>query len=97
MLMTWLGYSLGLEGWCLWQDYDLTLGQLMSPAHPYAGTWPPKLIPAGQTWPGGAAGSTGGGTSSTPSPAAAAGTAASKSSSIITKVADLLPGFGFVK
>lgn len=53
MLFTWLGYSLGLQGWCLWRDYDVTLGQLMSPFHPYNGPWPPAAIPAGQIWPGG--------------------------------------------
>jgi len=53
MLMSWLGYALGLEGWCLFRDYDVTLGQLMSPLHPYSGPWPPAPIPAGQIWPGG--------------------------------------------
>lgn len=52
MLMGWSGYSLGLFGWCLWRDYDVTLGQLMSPFHPYSGGWPPAKIPAGQIWPG---------------------------------------------
>jgi hypothetical protein len=98
MLMTWLGYSLGLEGWCLWRDYDLTLGQLMSPAHPYSGAWPPAPIPAGQIWPGGAPGSGAGAASpgSASKPAVAA-SAASSSSSIISKINEYLPGLGFIK
>lgn len=52
MALIWAGYSQGLFGWCLWQGYNLTLGDLMSPTHPYAGTWPPAQIPTGQTWPG---------------------------------------------
>jgi len=54
-LLTWAGYALGDFGWCLFRDYDVTLGQLMSPTHPYAGPWPPPKIPAGQIWPGGQA------------------------------------------
>ena len=54
-LLLWGGYSLGEFGWCLFRDYDITLGQLMSPFHPYTGAWPPAKIPAGQTWPGGRA------------------------------------------
>ena len=53
MLLVWAGYGTGLLGWCLRNDYDLTLSQLMNPAHPYSGAWPPAKIPAGQTWPGG--------------------------------------------
>lgn len=53
MILGWVGYALALEGWCLFRDYDVTLGQLMSPVHPYNGPWPPGKIPAGQTWPGG--------------------------------------------
>jgi hypothetical protein len=99
MLMTWLGYSLGLEGWCLWRDYDLTLGQLMSPTHPYSGAWPPAPIPAGQIWPGGAPSSGGAdsGTAPAQSKPAAAASAASGSSSIITKINEFLPGLGFIK
>jgi hypothetical protein len=99
MLMTWLGYSLGLEGWCLWRDYDLTLGQLMSPTHPYSGTWPPAPIPAGQIWPGGApgSGSADSGTAPAQSKPAVAASAASGSSSIITKINEFLPGLGFIK
>jgi len=99
MLLTWLGYSLGLEGWCLWEDYDLTLGQLMSPLHPYNGPWPPAKIPAGQTWPGG----TGQPAAASPAPgqaqapAAAAASAASSGTSIIQKITQYLPGFGFIK
>jgi hypothetical protein len=68
MLLVWVGYSLGLEGWCLFRDYDVTLGQLMSPTHPYAGPWPPAKIPDTQIWPGGttAAGSTSTGAATIP-------------------------------
>ena len=52
-LLLWGGYAGGLFGWCLFKDYDVTLGELMSPFHPYAGAWPPAQIPAGQIWPGG--------------------------------------------
>lgn len=94
MMLGWVGYSLGLEGWCLWRDYDVTLGQLMSPLHPYNGPWPPAKIPSGQTWPGKAS-STTATTTAAPSPATAAA-GASRSSKII-KVISELPGFGFVK
>lgn len=52
MLLIWGGYDLSLFGWCLFRDYNVTLGQLSSPLHPYSGAWPPGKIPAGQTWPG---------------------------------------------
>ncbi len=55
MLLIWGGYSVGLWGWCLLRDYDLTFGQLTSPVHPYSGAWPPAKIPGTQIWPGGAA------------------------------------------
>jgi hypothetical protein len=61
ILLVWAGYSQGLFGWSLWQGYNLTLGQLMSPVHPYSGAWPPPQIPAGQTWPGNPAGTGTGG------------------------------------
>lgn len=92
MLMTWLGYSLSLEGWCLWRDYDLTLGQLMSPTHPYSGAWPPALIPAGQTWPGGTSSSTTGGGTGT----GAKAPSASQNLSAIERAQNILkylPGF----
>lgn len=58
MLLIWGGYSLSLWGWCLVRDYDLTLGQLTSPLHPYGSgqgqMWPPGRIPDTQIWPGGA-------------------------------------------
>ena len=45
MGIAWLGYSVSLWGWCLLKGYDVTLGQIMSPAHPYGSgksqTWPP--------------------------------------------------------
>ena len=53
MVLVWGGYSVGLWGWCLIRDYDLTFSQLVHPAHPYAGTWPPQPIPSTQIWPGG--------------------------------------------
>jgi hypothetical protein len=52
MGLGWLGYALGLWGWSLLRGYNVTLGQLMSPLHPYAGTWPPALLPNTQTLPG---------------------------------------------
>ena len=57
MLLIWGGYSVSLWGWCLLRDYDVTLGQLMSPVHPYGQGkgqgWPPPPIPDTQIWPGG--------------------------------------------
>jgi hypothetical protein len=61
-LLIWVGYGLGDFGWALFKDYDVTLGQLMSPLHPYAGPWPPPPIPASQIWPGGAGAQTAAGT-----------------------------------
>jgi hypothetical protein len=52
-LLIWSGYSVGLWGWCLLRDYDLSMGQLMSPFHPYAGPWPPAKIGDDVIWPGG--------------------------------------------
>ena len=58
MLLTWAGYSVSLWGWCLLRGYDVTLGQLMSPVHPYGSgkgqPWPPAPIPDSQVFPGGA-------------------------------------------
>lgn len=51
-LLIWAGYSTGLWGWCLLRDYDLSMGQLMSPFHPYAGPWPPAKIGDDVIWPG---------------------------------------------
>lgn len=56
MLISWTGYSVSLWGWCLLRGYNVTLGQLMTPLHPYAGKWPPGLIPDTQIFPGGAGG-----------------------------------------
>lgn len=59
MILVWGGYSVSLFGWCLMQNYDVTLGQLMSPLHPYGSgagqKWPPPPIQDTQIWPGGAA------------------------------------------
>jgi hypothetical protein len=52
MGLGWLGYSLGLWGWSLLRGYNVTLGQLMSPAHPYSGAWPPALMANTQIFPG---------------------------------------------
>lgn len=98
MLLVWAGYGTGLFGWCLWSDYDLTFGQLLSPVHPYDGPWPPAKIPAGQTWPGRAASTVGGSGQAAPQagkPATAA--AAGSRSSTIIKIISELPGFGFIK
>lgn len=57
MLLTWAGYSAGLWGWCLLRGYDVTMGQLMSPAHPYLSgkgqRWPPPMIADDVIFPGG--------------------------------------------
>ena len=53
MLLTWGGWSISFWGWCLLRGYNVTLGQLMTPLHPYAGKWPPPLIPDSQIFPGG--------------------------------------------
>jgi hypothetical protein len=50
-LLIWSGYGLADFGWCLFKDYDITLGQLLSPLHPYSGAWPPPSIPSTQIWP----------------------------------------------
>jgi hypothetical protein len=76
MGLGWLGYALGLWGWSLLRGYNITLGQLMSPLHPYSGAWPPPFLPSTQTLPGkqtAAATTTTAAAPSTPSPAAAAG------------------------
>lgn len=92
MVLVWAGYGLGLFGWTLFEDYDVTLGQMMSPVHPYSGAWPPAKIPAGQTWPGG--------NKSTPAPAAgiaspaseqAAVSAASRTAEIMRWLDQILP------
>lgn len=56
MLLIWGGYSVSLWGWCLIRNYDVTMGQLTSPLHPYGSgkgqPWPPASIPDTQIWPG---------------------------------------------
>lgn len=56
-LIMWGGYSVSLWGWCLLRGYDVTLGQLMSPTHPYGSgkgqKWPPPLIKPDVIFPGG--------------------------------------------
>lgn len=61
MLITWAGYSVSLWGWSLLRGYNVTLGQLMSPLHPYGSgkgqSWPPPLLPPDVIFPGGRSGS----------------------------------------
>lgn len=58
--LLWAGYSGGLWGWCLLRGYNVTLGQLVSPVHPYGQGkgqgWPPAHIPDTQVWPDGKGG-----------------------------------------
>ena len=56
--LLWAGYSGGSWGWCLLRGYNVTLGQLVSPVHPYHGGWPPGPIPDTQVWPSGRPGGT---------------------------------------
>ena len=83
MLIMWTGYSVSLWGWCLLRGYDVTLGQLMSPAHPYGSgkgqKWPPPLMGSDVIFPGGR------------TPAAPASTAPSASAAQQQKLAQL-PG-----
>jgi hypothetical protein len=72
MLLGWAAYGLGLFGWTMFRDYNVTLGQLLSPVHPYGSggeTWPPAPMPDTQIWPG------------TPQASAASGSPSSGSSS----------------
>jgi hypothetical protein len=75
MLIWWGGYSVSLWGWCLIRGYDVTLGQLMSPTHPYGAgkgeKWPPKLIGGDVVFPGGRTAAAAG-----PAPASSAKSAA---------------------
>jgi hypothetical protein len=65
MLVVWFGYAIDFYGYTLLKGYDVTFGQLVSPAHPYGSgrgqTWPPPIIKAGQVLPTG----TGTGTTTT--------------------------------
>jgi len=77
MLVVWSGYSVGLWGWCLLRGYNVTLGQLMSPVHPYGSAkgqaWPPPLISSGSIFPSSSsAAGAAPPSSSSPPPAAAA-------------------------
>jgi hypothetical protein len=53
--MGWLGYAGVLWGWCLLRGYDVPLGALLSPTHPYGSakgqSWPPSLLPDTQVFP----------------------------------------------
>lgn len=57
MVIVWGGYSVSLWGWCLLRGYNVTLGQLMSPTHPYGSgkgqAWPPPLMGSDVIFPGG--------------------------------------------
>lgn len=74
MLLVWGGYSVSLWGWCLLRGYDVTFGQITSPANPYGSKagqpWPPAQIPANLIFPG---------TGPAPAPAAAAAAQAAPS------------------
>lgn len=52
MLAAWSDYLVGLYGWCLLRGYDVTIGQLANPLHPYPGKWPPPQIGPGRIFPG---------------------------------------------
>lgn len=60
MVIVWGGYSVSLWGWCLLRGYNVTLGQLMSPTHPYGSgkgqAWPPPLMGSDVIFPGGRSG-----------------------------------------
>lgn len=77
MLVIWGGYSVSLWGWCLLQGYDVTLGQLMSPVHPYGSgkgqSWPPPALGSDVIFPGGRAAA-----GTTPSPPGSSSTANSQ-------------------
>jgi hypothetical protein len=45
--IAWAGYTAGLYGYSLIRGYNLSLAQMVSPVHWYAGKWPPQ--PAGNT------------------------------------------------
>lgn len=49
--VAWLGYTVGLYGYCLVKGYNLSFGELVHPKNYYKGSWPPPLIPDGQLWP----------------------------------------------
>ena len=55
-IVSWLGYTTVLYGYCLIKGYDITFGQLANPAHVF--TWPanPPQIPPNQVTPGGGTG-----------------------------------------
>ena len=52
----WVDYLIGFYGWCLVKNYNVTIGQLANPLHPYAGKWPPGPIGPNRVFPGTAAG-----------------------------------------
>lgn len=48
MIVLWAGYAIDFYGYCLLKGYDVSFGQIVSPAHPYGSkkseTWPPKKL-----------------------------------------------------
>jgi hypothetical protein len=56
MGIVWLGYSLGLWGYCLVRGIDVKLSQLVNPVHPFDGLWAPGLIPGTMIFPDGSSG-----------------------------------------
>jgi hypothetical protein len=72
MLAGWADYLVGFYGWCLLKNYDVTIGQLASPLHPYAGKWPPGPIGPGSVFPTGKATSSAGDVTRSPGSSAAA-------------------------
>ena len=55
MVVIWGAYAVGSWGYCLLRGYDVSFRSWVSPLHPYAGPWPPALIPTGKLWPQSAA------------------------------------------
>jgi hypothetical protein len=94
-LLIWVGYGLGDFGWALFKDYDVTLGQLMSPLHPYSGPWPPPPIPASQIWPGGAGAAGAGGGSAIPAVQGSAVSEAEQAGGLLPKAVQQAFGVPF--
>lgn len=54
MAAAWSDYLIGFFGYCLIKNYDVSIGALADPLHPYAGPWPPAKIGPGRVFPGAA-------------------------------------------
>lgn len=93
-LIMWGGYSVSLWGWCLIRGYNVTLGQLMSPTHPYGSgkgqSWPPPPIGSDVIFPGGRS-STGLGGTPDVNQVGAFNTAAANAASAAKAAGNLLP------